>query len=108
MINNEWDVVDLMLTLPLPPNEQSFNVKKEILHALSLSTALSVGLNNKDYPVRALQFLRIVVLNEEEMKLLLSTLQSVCVTSAQPQREGEGEDHDFKVSRLSIFYYARV
>jgi hypothetical protein len=45
MINNEWDLVDLMLTLP--SNEQYFKTKKEILHTLSISTALCVGLNDK-------------------------------------------------------------
>ena len=73
MLNNEWDKYDVLLSLPLTIS--NYEKKKDILISLGYSSSLSLSLTNKDTPISALGFLRIVTLSELELNYLFNSLE---------------------------------
>ena len=94
MLSNEWDKYEVLLSLPLGiPN---YEKKKDLLISLGYSSSLSLSLTNKDFPISALGFLRIVTLSELELNYLFNSLE-------QPTLLHDGTVEDipiFQVSKL--------
>ena len=72
MLDNEWDRVEIMLTIP--ETENLYEKKRRILYDVGKSYCLAVDLAVDGFPLTALEFLRIVVLKEAEIAFLLQKM----------------------------------
>ena len=91
MENNEWDRVEITLTLPETEQLPLYEKKRCILYDIGRNYNLSVDLSKSGFPLIALDFLRVIVLTGPEISCLLQKMGI-----PEEDNEGTGEDNNGK------------
>ena len=87
MENNEWDRVEITLTLPESEHLPLYETKRRILYDIGRNYNLTVDLSKSGFPLIALDFLRVIVLTGPEISYLLQKM-------GIPEDNEEEDNHD--------------